>query len=197
MSSHIQAWLLTASLVTFLIVHRALRHLGEWVLGPALRSLLLSDSSPHRACFSTHHIFGIWLHGDGPVELFSSSDSEVIFQVEDSLLPVGVGGIGGWGGRDRGGGTKVSEKTSPKELRLGTCLQVTGFLLGLSDPHTRCPALVACLQTPTRTPLSALGTPLPSDSHPSRLWVLAGDQKGTSWYYKFISRGMNTYPLTN
>lgn len=95
MPSHIHAQLLTASLVTFLIAHKALRHLGKWVLGPALWSLLLSDSSLHRACFGTHHIFGIWLHGDGPVELFPSSDSEVIFQVEDGLLPVGVGGVGG------------------------------------------------------------------------------------------------------
>lgn len=78
---------------------RHLGHQGEEVLGaPGNQlhgSLLPSDPVPDRDYLSTHHIFGIWLHGYGPIDFFPPPDSEVIFQVEDSLLPVGVGGIGG------------------------------------------------------------------------------------------------------
>lgn len=94
MPSYIQAQLLTASSGNFPDCAQALSCLGDWTLGPALWSLL-SDPCPHRGHFSTHHIFGIWLHGDGPIELFPPPDGEAIFQVEDGLLPVGVGGIRG------------------------------------------------------------------------------------------------------
>lgn len=52
----------------------------------------------HARLPQTHHIFGIWLHGYGPVDFLPPPDSEVVFQVEDGLLPVGVGSIGGWWG---------------------------------------------------------------------------------------------------
>lgn len=92
------------------LVRLWVRHSGTWARGSwELRgagflgaagsqhpgSLPLSDPGPNRVCLSTHHIFGIWLHGYGPIDFFPPPDSEVIFQVEDSLLPVGVGGIRG------------------------------------------------------------------------------------------------------
>lgn len=43
----------------------------------------------------TYHIVFIWFHGDGAIDFLPSSDSEVVLQVEDSLLPVGIRGIGG------------------------------------------------------------------------------------------------------
>ena len=42
-------------------------------------------------------ISGVWLESEDPVQLLSLSAGEIVLQVEDGLLPVGVGGLRGGG----------------------------------------------------------------------------------------------------
>lgn len=95
MPSHTHTCLPTASSRAFSDCVQGTQATGPWEL-PGVPH---SDPSPHRGGLSTHHVFGIWLHGYGPIDFFPPPDSEVIFQVEDSLLPVGVGGVRGCGRR--------------------------------------------------------------------------------------------------